>query len=250
MVYYLENGEVFLGSFREDEKHDKEGIVMTASHVTRGAHTPVPMDGPYERHSLQCPQYFKGTLEKGEKCHKGEWRREQCFYSGLFQSDTYHGNGKLESEEEEYEGQFVSGRYDGYGLLKVKTTGCSYMGEFANGLIEGKGQYTYANKDIFNGWFIKGSRQGKGVIWNHNSEIYEGFWVDDHLVGTLKYTDSQQNLYSGYVVNGVFDLEKSILVKFNSGVSYEGVYDNMPPEMQQSTAHVFRERVSEMSGGG
>lgn len=47
---------------------------------------------------------------------------------------------------------------------------------------------------------------------------------------------------------GSFDLDKPILVKYLSGVSYEGLYANMPQEMRDSTAHVFTQPVCERSG--
>ena len=79
------------------------------------------------------------------------------------------------------------------------------------------------------------------MVWNQKSEIYEGIWVDDAPIGTFEYTDTKENTYSGYVVKECFQLERAVQVKFSNGVSYEGLFEKMPAEMQEQTGGVFKE---------
>jgi hypothetical protein len=59
-----------------------------------------------------------------------------------------------------------------------------------DGEFHGKGQYIWANGDVYEGDFVNGKITGKGKkIWP-NGEVYEGDWLNDNRTGKGKYTDA------------------------------------------------------------
>ena len=54
------------------------------------------------------------------------------------------------------------------------SNGDNYIGEFKNGLFEGKGQLTDKKGNVFDGNFIKGKKDGFGVIITNKGEKIEG----------------------------------------------------------------------------
>ena len=106
----------------------------------------------------------------------------------------------------------------------VAQNGTAYVGEFKNGLYNGKGTFTYSDGATYRGEFLNGKESGMGEFncWEHGSNykgefrngekhgfgvykypdgvIYEGFWKlgKRHGEGTLKYVD-------GKIKNGNFE---------------------------------------------
>ena len=58
-----------------------------------------------------------------------------------------------------------------------------YKGDSVNGLMEGKGIYTYKNGDIFQGEFSKGQKKYGELIFNGGNSKYEGFFENDKFCG-------------------------------------------------------------------
>jgi hypothetical protein len=62
-----------------------------------------------------------------------------------------------------YDGEFVSGRMEGYGILKP-SKGPRYEGYFANNLYAGQGQLSWPNGPRYEGRFDNGKAVGEGVM--------------------------------------------------------------------------------------
>ena len=69
-----------------------------------------------------------------------------------------------------------------------------YEGEFKNGIIEGKGKYTYEDGTIFNGNFINGEKNGEGYIEFPNGKKYYGNWLNDELYGNGCLVDGNEKI--------------------------------------------------------
>ena len=54
------------------------------------------------------------------------------------------------------------------------SNGDNYIGEFKNGLFDGKGQLTDKNGNVFDGDFVKGKKEAFGVIITNKGEKIEG----------------------------------------------------------------------------
>ncbi|HET9747584.1 MAG TPA: hypothetical protein VFP97_17830 [Chitinophagaceae bacterium] len=63
----------------------------------------------------------------------------------------------------------------------------TYEGDFKNGLPDGMGTYTWANKSMFTGKYVKGMREGKGVMTfkmeGRQDSVLEGYWKKDIYIG-------------------------------------------------------------------
>jgi hypothetical protein len=52
----------------------------------------------------------------------------------------------------------------------------SYVGEWANGEINGFGIATYSNGDVYEGRFVDGRREGEGTMRYASGEVLRGTW--------------------------------------------------------------------------
>ena len=55
-----------------------------------------------------------------------------------------------------------------------------YEGDYINDKFEGNGKYIYENENYYIGQFKNGLRNGKGILYYKNGNIkYNGNWVND-----------------------------------------------------------------------
>ena len=67
--------------------------------------------------------------------HEGEWV-----------NDAQHGHGLETFPTGSYDGNFVNGKKEGFGRLKVENDG-TYEGEFVNDMFHGQGKYHWLWED-------------------------------------------------------------------------------------------------------
>jgi hypothetical protein len=89
-----------------------------------------------------------------------------------------------ESIKGTYTGDCKKGKAHGKGKSIGSDT---YEGDFKNGLPDGQGTYTWANKNFFTGKFVKGLRDGKGIMTfkteGGQDSLVAGFWKKDIYIG-------------------------------------------------------------------
>ena len=105
-----------------------------------------------------------------------------------------------------YTGECKKGKAAGKG----KATGTdSYDGDFVAGLPHGKGTYTWANGNVFNGEFLNGKKEGKGILVikreNLKDSTVEGYWENDRYIG--KTGAPWRMIYKSKLINEV-EVEK------------------------------------------
>lgn len=100
-----------------------------------------------------------------------------CAYSQTCEVDR-------ESLKGTYTGECKKNKAHGKGKAVGTDT---YEGDFKNGIPDGNGKYTWANKNVFEGRYVKGLREGKGIMTfkNQNAQdsVVEGFWKKDAYIG-------------------------------------------------------------------
>lgn len=89
----------------------------------------------------------------------------------------------LEKISGKYTGKCLNGLANGKGKSIGEDT---YIGNFKDGMPDGKGKYLYKNGDIFQGYWKNGFKDGKGKFtYSINGEKYilNGYWKNDEYVG-------------------------------------------------------------------
>ena len=62
-----------------------------------------------------------------------------------------------------------------------------YEGEYVNDKFEGNGKYTYGNGEYYVGEWKNGLRNGKGKFYKNGNIRYEGDFANDKFKGNGKY---------------------------------------------------------------
>lgn len=72
----------------------------------------------------------------------------------MWENDLKQGTGMLNTPEEYYEGQWKDGLKHGSGYYKNKFNKIVYVGEFVEGIKQGKGRIVYPDGSVYAGEFV------------------------------------------------------------------------------------------------
>ena len=111
-----------------------------------------------------------------------------------------------------WEGPSKNGKAHGKGTAKRYVNGVlesTYVGEYKDGVREGKGTVTTYRGTVQTGTFSKGQLIGKGKIEWENGDVYEGNIVNYHVHGPGKVKKG-----SGEIFEGVFYMNNPFTGKF------------------------------------
>jgi len=97
-----------------------------------------------------------------------------------------------------------------------------YEGEMHGGFMDGKGKFTFADGDVFEGMFKNGTLNGKGSARWINKNHYEGDWKDGYPSGQGTYTWASGSRYTGGWLNGKQNGQGDF--KFVNGDHYVGEF--------------------------
>ena len=103
-------------------------------------------------------------------------------------------------------------------------SGDKYIGEFTNGLKNGKGTYYWNDGDKYVGEYKNGKKDGKGIFYFKNGDRYEGEYKNDKRDGECIYYFIKGNKYIGGFKNGLFEGKGTMI--YYDGDRYEGEYKN------------------------
>ena len=158
--------------------------------------------------------------EKANGLYTGPWKYNQPYMRGKMDvlennntttiKGTYDGpwmNGKPHGENCKYttvsgniyEGEYKDGLIDGRGIFTY-ANGIKYDGEFKNGFMDGEGTATYNNGSNYTGHFVRNERHGYGVLTYSNGTIYKGQWANNRKNGIGTF-ESPIEVYTGTWVN-------------------------------------------------
>ena len=91
--------------------------------------------------------------------------------------DPYYSDGVTFS----WEGPSKEGKANGYGTAIKYVNGeyeSTYVGEYKNGIREGKGKFTHRDGSCKTGTFINGQLMGYGTMKSENGDSYEGNFIN------------------------------------------------------------------------
>jgi hypothetical protein len=88
--------------------------------------------------------------------------------------------------DNKYEGEIKDGEPNGNGIW-TQCDGATYVGQFVNGLREGTGTFTWADRgdeleSVYQGEYKNNRRHGLGKRTYGNGSIQEGNWIDNDFI--------------------------------------------------------------------
>ncbi|ORC90235.1 MORN1 protein [Trypanosoma theileri] len=154
--------------------------------------------------------HYTGNFKDGKRNGKGTLHSEGdgLIYEGDFVMNEITGYGKMQLEDGTVmTGEFLQGKPNGKVEVTLPRCG-TFIGEFKNGAVVGRGTLKYGNGDIYEGEFIDSGgpmplRHGKGVYKFHEGNILECTWKRNVLHGDGIYTTSTGDRSKRSYVEGV-----------------------------------------------
>ena len=149
-------------------------------------------------------------------------------WSGDCEHGLAQGKGVLQwtrdgKPAERYEGEMKDGLYEGTGKITYANR-ARYEGEFKAGERDGRGTYVFPGGGRYTGPFREGRPNGQGAYVWPNGNRYIGEFRDNQRTGrgTLLFADGGR--YEGDFVNG--KMQGRGLRVWNNGTRYEGDWSN------------------------
>ena len=145
-------------------------------------------------------------------------------YKGELSFGLPNKNGKLEFINENveyiYVGEFANGVKQGKGNLSSKDNKYNYEGDWLNDKFEGFG--TLFNQEVkYNGKFKEGKYHGEGNLYKKNGEQYIGEFNNGIFVkGKIKFNNGDS--YEGNIINNL--MEGKALYKYKNGDIFKGTF--------------------------
>ena len=125
-----------------------------------------------------------------------------------------------------YEGELKNNIPNGKGINYYSNGNIQYVGDFVNGLFEGKGKYIEEEGNYYIGQFKNGSWYNKGTFYYSNGNIlYKGDFIDSKFEGNGKYFWENGYSYIGQWKNGLRNGKGKVYYS-NGNIKYEGDYVN------------------------
>jgi len=120
---------------------------------------------------------------------------------------------------DKYVGEWKNGMHEGKGTMKW-VDGFKYEGDFENGLRHGKGVFTSPSGDKYVGEYRFNMKNGFGSYFYNNGAYYEGEWKDNMQNGQGKLTLTNGVRYVGELKDDKRDGQGTIT--YATGDKYEG----------------------------
>eukprot|EP00942_MAST-04A_sp_MAST-4A-sp1_P003467 g3467.t1 len=136
-------------------------------------------------------------------------------------SDNVHDATCTTTDGDVYVGEYKNGIRDGKGTYTYGS-GSVYVGDFKDGKSHGKGTYTYDSGHVYVGEFKDDKRHGKGTCTHPDGTVYVGEYIGGKMHGKGTYTYASGNVYDGDFKDGMMH-GKGTMTYADGGV-YVGEY--------------------------
>lgn len=114
--------------------------------------------------------------------------------------DPYYSSGVTFS----WDGPSKDGKANGYGTAKKFVHGeleSTYIGEYRNGIREGKGKFTHKDGSTKTGTFINGQLIGQGSMDSDDGHTYQGEFINYRMHGNGKLKMANGTTFEGFFVS-------------------------------------------------
>ena len=123
----------------------------------------------------------------------------------------------------QYQGEWLNGKKHGHGVL-IMRDGSSFVGQFKDGEINGKGKKVTEDGTTYDGEWLQGEKHGFGEIQYGRRNVKELYYKGNWSLG-VRHGQGELGLRNGNVITGNFidnwptgECE----IKFADGGSYKG----------------------------
>lgn len=151
-----------------------------------------------------------------------DYKVGESTYDGELLNGKYHGFGTMKwTDGKKYVGEFKNGLRNGKGTFYF-ANGCTYTGEYVNDKPNGYGTETFTNGDRYEGNYANGFRNGKGCYYYANGCSHKGEYVNDKKCGFGTETFTNGNRYEGNYENNLRNGKGTFY--FANGCTYTGEF--------------------------
>ena len=243
------NGEKFIGQFKNDKK-EGEGTIININYDIIKSNWKKDIsvnfgiilyrngsiyignfintnNNIYLKEGLGIIKYINGDRFEGEfkndlKEGKGKLYLKDKIIIGFWLNDKMTNNGIINyNNGDYYEGNIIKNKREGEGIIKYNN-GNIFKGSFINDIINGKGKL-YNEQSTYEGDFNNNQKNGIGRITFNNNEFYEGEFINDKMEGKGIYFFKNKRIFHGSFINNLPD--KGKLLFSHSDNVYEGQID-------------------------
>lgn len=268
------SNNTFYGEFLEGKFHGKGSLSTLDGIQYVGEFQENEKNGLGKLKEPHKSQIFVGNFHKDQKKGRGQLRdlQNQSVRIGTFANDELHGtgifahkdtlykyvgnfkNGEMDGVGREskdglvYTGGFVRGERSGLGFLKDNDQ-TSILVNWANGVRDGFGSESLANRDVYDGDFKDNMKSGLGIYIHSDdnmtytgafeqsmrqgfgrlesdSFIYVGAWQNDQRNGLGYQTNKEGGSYFGYWKD---DLRSGLGIEIGGAYEYKGEWEDDQP---------------------
>lgn len=151
---------------------------------------------------------YVGNMENNKRDGAGfrSYEDSSLFYVGNYKNDLKSGQGKLWSTKKlkwVFEGQWGNDKKNGLGTL-LRDEG-TYVGNWIDDRMDGKGKMSWLNGDEYEGDYKQDYRSGIGMMKYRNGDWYKGEFRNGVLNGKGLYTWKNGEKYDGGFTGGIMD---------------------------------------------
>lgn len=222
------NNVYYNGDWKEGKLDGSGYLIFDSSNTYSGEWEDDKRNGYGDAVFYNGDCYF-GTWENDEKSGYGKylWKNGDV-YEGEWKEDFQNGYGVYTTKNYKYFGQWEQGWINGIGKIEYYNPDGSikgwYVGNFVENKKSGKGEYHFANGNIYEGEFINDTFNGYGIFYFKNGNRYEGEFENGQIkgAGSLYLVNDTEKA----IITGNFDgngkLPSFVNILFENGDLYEG----------------------------
>lgn len=180
------DGKYYRGEMHNGQKHGK-GKLYAKNHdlIYEGDFYLNQFHGDGVWH-LPNGERYEGKFVQGLQNGIGTlfWGNQNTCYDGAWENGRRSGFGVqyLEDGIMVYSGQFKDDMFEGFGTHHFSSGG-KHIGEFRNGMKNGKGTIYDSNNNVkFDGEFKNGEKHGNGILYDETGDImYKGIFINGKI---------------------------------------------------------------------
>jgi hypothetical protein len=214
--YYYNNGDRYEGEFKNGMANGRGAYIFSDGEKYVGDYKEDKRDGHGIYFYLNGNRYI-GEFKNGKKDGKGVLYDSE---GNKIKDLCFEDNVKIHSQKEEELPRFSQKEKNGT-FTKIYEEG-KYVGEFVNGLKQGKGTFFYDNGDKYVGDFYNDNKEGFGIYYFNNGDKYEGQYVNNQREGKGTYFYADGDKLVGTFKNNMAEGRGKFY--YNDGDRYFGTY--------------------------